>query len=79
VITGLPVVDAFAPLWALSLPGTGFLVRLDAQSSPMLDAVCDALEIRTTVFTALVSTFDEADPSRVAALLRSAIETAGAA
>jgi hypothetical protein len=75
---GLPIVEAFSPLWSLTLPGTGLLVRLDAQISPMLDAVSRALEIRSVLASDIVPGFDELDPVQVAQLLRGIIEQGAA-
>lgn len=73
---GLPVVEAFAPLWSLTLPGAGALLRLDKPLSPVLEAVCQAFEIKVIVASELLSSFDEAEPSQVAQLIRMLIEQA---
>lgn len=73
---GLPTVDAFAPLWALALPGAGAVVSLDLEVSPMLRAVVAALQLRTLVARELLPGFAEDDSSKVAQLLRLTIEEA---
>ena len=78
LLVGLPVVDAFAPLWSLTLPGIGALLRLDRNVSPMLEAVCQALEVRVVLAADLVADFDEGKPSHVAQLLRLFIESTSA-
>ena len=76
LLVGLPLVDAFSPLWALTLPGTAAVVRLDTAPSPVLATVCDDLECRLLSASDLVPDFDEIEPSHVATLLRLAIEQA---
>ena len=73
---GLPLVDAFAPLWALALPGAGAVVSLDAEVSPMLRAVAAALHVQTMFARELLPTFAEDDPTKVAHLIRLVIERA---
>lgn len=77
-VLGVPDVAAFSPLWALALPATLVLVHLDAPGSAMLEACSRALELRTLSAKDLVPDFDEADPARVAALLRAVVEQGGA-
>jgi hypothetical protein len=77
-VLGVPVVDAFAPTWSLALPGVLVLVRLDETMSPTLDAVCRAFELRVLSASDLVSGFDEADPAKVAELVRAVIEQSAA-
>jgi len=74
IVVGLPVVEAFSPLWALCLPGTGALISLDLAASPALVAICEALECRIIAAPDLLADFDEIEPARVAHLLRAAIE-----
>jgi hypothetical protein len=73
-LVGLPTVDAFGPIWSLTLPGAGALVRLDTNMSPLLDAITRALEIKILAANDAVEGFDESDPRLVAQLLRAVIE-----
>ena len=73
----LPVVDAFAPLWSLTLPGAGALVCLDARRSSLLAAVCAAFGVPVLDGPTLVESLQEGDPAQVASLLRGVIEQAG--
>jgi hypothetical protein len=73
---GLPMVDAFAPLWALALPGAGAIVALDAEASPMLRAVAAALHVPVLFAREVLPSFTEDDPVKVAHLLRTVIERA---
>jgi hypothetical protein len=75
-MVGLPVIEAFSPLWSLALPGVGALVRLEQAVSPVLDGICRAFETRVVVAAELVEGFDEAEPRHVAQLLRMLIEQA---
>jgi hypothetical protein len=77
-ILGLPVVDAFSPLWALCIPGSALVLSLDAPLSPVLASVCDALEYRPFVAPERMPGFDELEPAQVTQLLRMAIEQAAA-
>jgi hypothetical protein len=75
-VIGLPVVGTFAPLWALALPSTGAVVRLDSTDCPEFDAACAAAEVPVLHAAALLGEVEEADPAQVAALLRVTLETA---
>ncbi len=76
LLVGLPLVDAFSPLWALALPGTAAVLRLDDSLSPVLSTVCDDLECRLISASELVPGFDELVPSHIAQLIRLSIEQA---
>ncbi len=75
-VIGLPLVGKFAPLWALALPSTGAVVRLDSTDCPEFDAACAAAEIPVLHAAALLGEVEEGDPAQVAALLRVTLETA---
>jgi CheY-like chemotaxis protein len=75
-VIGLPVVGSFAPLWALALPSTGAVVRLDSIDCPEFDAACAAAEVPVLHAAALLGEVEEGDPAQVAALLRVTLETA---
>jgi hypothetical protein len=75
-VMGLPVVGKFAPLWALALPSTGAVVRLDSTDCPEFDAACAAAEIQVLHAAALLGEVEEGDPAQVAALLRVTLEQA---
>jgi CheY-like chemotaxis protein len=75
-VVGLPVVGKFAPLWALTLPSMGAVVRLDSTDCPEFDAACAAAEIPVLHAAALLGEVEEGDPAQVAALLRVTLETA---
>jgi CheY-like chemotaxis protein len=75
-VMGLPLDGKFAPVWALSLPSLGAVVRLDSTECPEFDAACSAGESLVLHAAALLGDVDEGDPVQVAALLRVALETA---
>jgi CheY-like chemotaxis protein len=75
-VVGLPVVGRFAPLWALTLPSLGAVVRLDSTDCPEFDAACAAAEVPVLHALALLGEVEEGDPAQVAALLRVTLETA---
>jgi len=75
-VLGLPVVGKYAPLWALALPSTGAVVRLDSTDCPEFDAACAAAEIQVLHAAALLGEVEEGDPAQVAALLRVTLEQA---
>lgn len=73
-ILGLPLVDAFSPIWNISIHGAGIVLCLDSPPSPVLEAICEGLEYYLLNARDLVPEFDELDPSQVARLLRLVIE-----
>ena len=75
-LVGLPADDTFAPLWSLTLPGSAAVVRIDGAGGDAFEACCEAAEAQLLEAEQLVSTLDVAVPSQVAALVRSALETA---
>ena len=78
VVVGLPIVDAFSPLWNLCIPGAGLVVCLEDPPSPALVSVCEALEFRVLSASALLPGFDELETGQAAQLLRLAIEHSSA-
>jgi CheY-like chemotaxis protein len=75
-VIALPLDGRFAPVWALTLPSLGAIVRLDSTECPELDAACAAGESLVLHAAALLGEVDEGDPAQVAALLRVTLETA---
>ena len=73
-LTGLPTEDAFAPVWALALPGTAAVVRLDDAGGPALASHCEAIEVMLIDAESIMGALDVADPGQVTALIRSALE-----
>lgn len=73
-LTGLPTEDAFAPVWALALPGTAAVVRLDDAGGAALASHCEAIEVMLIDAESVMGALDIAVPGQVAALIRSALE-----
>ncbi|HEY3233473.1 MAG TPA: DUF4388 domain-containing protein [Polyangiaceae bacterium] len=78
-VFGLPLDDAYAPLWALSVPGSAVVIRLDAAGSGALDELCTLTQVRLVDAAELLGQFDESDPAQVAALIRGALQAAAGA
>ncbi len=77
-IIGLPTDEAYAPTWALALPGSAAVVRVGDVQRAALEAHCDAVEVPILDAERLVEgLFDPTEPIQVAALLRAALEAAG--
>lgn len=74
-VLGLPLAPALAPLWAMALPGTAAVVRLDDGPAPELESACAAAEIPVLHASALLGWVEEGDPAQVAALLRVTLES----
>ena len=76
-ITGLPLVEAFTPLWTFVLPSCAAVARLDATPSEALDAGCRLASVPLIDGEAALSDGDtEAEPERLAALIRLALDRA---
>lgn len=78
-IIGLPVDEAYAPMWALALPGSAAVVRAGEVARAALEAHCEAVEVRIFDAERLVGFFDPTLPSQVATLLREVLEAAAGA
>lgn len=74
-IVGLPTIDAYAPVWSLTLPGSAITVRLDATEVPALVAACSVAGVPMIDAGALLGDVDEADPAQMAALIRMALDS----
>jgi hypothetical protein len=75
-IVGVPLVDAFAPLWGLVLPSLLAVARLDDEPFEMLEAGCRLASVPLVDGAAVLGHGGDADPERLAALLRTALERA---
>jgi hypothetical protein len=75
-VMGLPLVEAYAPLWGLVLPGSAALARIELQASEALDTACSVAAVPLLEAGALLQEGDEADPELVATLLRMLLEKA---
>jgi hypothetical protein len=75
-VVGLPLVEAYAPLWGLVLPGAAALGRIGAIASEALDTACSVAAVPILEAGDLLREGDESDPEQVAALLRMLLEKA---
>jgi hypothetical protein len=75
-VVGLPLVEAYAPLWALVLPGCAAVARLDATAADVLEIACGHAGVPLVDATELLREGDEGDPEQVAGLLRLLLERA---
>jgi hypothetical protein len=75
-VVALPLVEAYAPLWGLVLPGAAALARLESVAEGALDTACSVAAVPVLEAASLLRDGDEADPEQVAMLLRSLLEKA---
>jgi hypothetical protein len=75
-LVGVPLVDAFAPLWGLVLPGLLAVARLDDEPSEILEAFCRLASVPLIDGEPYVGQGGEAEPERMAALVRATLERA---
>jgi hypothetical protein len=75
-LVGLPLVDAFAPLWGLVLPSLLAVARLDDEPFETLDAGCRLASLPLVDGASLLGPGGEADPEKIAALVRVTLERA---
>lgn len=75
-VVGLPLVEAYAPLWGLVLPGSAALARLEATAAGAVDTACSVAAVPVLEAVELLREGDEADPEQVAMLLRLLLEKA---
>jgi hypothetical protein len=77
-VVGLPELDAYSPLWGLTLPGCVVAVRLDSPAASALDETCFVAGVPLIDARVLLESLDEADPAQVAALIRHALDSVAA-
>ncbi len=75
-VLGVPALEAFQPLWALSLPGCALVLGLGYTPPPAVVDLCNVSGIPLLDAMALLGDLDEADPGQVAALISGALEAA---
>jgi CheY-like chemotaxis protein len=78
-VVGLPLVEAYAPLWALVLPGCAAIARLEPAVPELLEAACSNAGVVVIDAAALLPEGEEGDPEPVAQLLRTLLERAAGA
>lgn len=75
-VVGLPLVRAYAPLWALVLPSCAAVARLEPAVADLLELACSNAGVPLIDGEALLRESDASDPEQVAALLRALLERA---
>lgn len=75
-VVGLPLVEAYAPLWALVLPSCAAVARLESGVPDILENACNNAGVTIMDASALLRDGDEGDPELVASLLRTLLERA---
>jgi CheY-like chemotaxis protein len=75
-VVGLPLVEAYAPLWALVLPSCAAVARLEPAVPDVLEIACSNAGVAVVDAAALLPEGEEGDPEQVASLLRSLLERA---
>jgi hypothetical protein len=75
-MVALPNLDAYSPLWSLTVPGSVACIRFENTDSPVLDEACAVAGVPLVDAGALIGDIDEADPAQMAALVRMALDTA---
>jgi hypothetical protein len=75
-VLGLPLVEAYAPLWALILPSCAAVARLDAVAADVLEIACGHAGVPILDASELLREGEEGDPEQVAGLLRLLLERA---
>jgi len=75
-VIGLPLVEAYSPLWALVLPSCAAVARLDAGIAEVLESACSNAGVVVVDASASMPEGYEGDPEQVASLLRMLLERA---
>jgi CheY-like chemotaxis protein len=77
-IVGLPTIDAYSPVWPLTLAGSAIAVRLESAEASALEAACSVAGVPVIDAGVLLGDIDEADPAQMAALIRMALDSVSA-
>ena len=75
-VVGLPLVEAYAPLWALVLPSCAAVARLESGVPDVLETACAHAGVAVVDAAGLLPEGEEGDPEQVASLLRLLLERA---
>jgi len=75
-VVGLPLVEAYSPLWAMVLPSCAAVARLDAGVPDVLESACSNAGVVVVDASWLLPEGQEGDPEQVASLLRTLLERA---
>ncbi len=75
-IIGIPLVEAYAPLWALVLPGCAALALLDDQPRETLENACQLASVPLVDASQTLGPSEDASPEAMAALVQRLLESA---
>jgi hypothetical protein len=75
-VLGIPLVEAYAPFWAVVLPGCSALALLDEGPRATLDHACQIAGVPVLDASSMIGPSEEADPEIVALLVQRALENA---
>jgi hypothetical protein len=75
-VVGLPLVEAYAPLWGLVLPSLSAVARVEHGASDLLEHCCGLTGVPLIDASSLLSEDGESDAQQVAGLVRMALEGA---
>ena len=78
-VIGLPAIDAYSPMWSLTLPGAVAAIRLPGVESATFEQACSVSEVPMVDADSLLGDIDEADPAQMAALISGALQAFAAA
>lgn len=75
-LVGIPLVEAYAPFWALVLPSCAAIVRVEPEQSEALEAGCRLASIPIVEGEEILGNGGDTDPRLFAGLLKVALERA---
>jgi hypothetical protein len=78
-LVGLPLVEAYAPLWSLVLPSLIAVARVDTGATELLESAASLTGVPVIDATTLLGDNGDSDAQLVAGLIRMALESAAGA
>ncbi len=75
-LVGLPLVQAYAPLWSLVLPSLVAVARVDLDGTELLESCASLTGVPVLDVSTMLGGTGDGDPHLVAALIRMALESA---
>jgi hypothetical protein len=75
-VIGLPLLEAYSPVWTLALPGSAVVVLLSGGESSLVSRACQLTNVPLFEAAELVGDLDETNPAQLADLIRNAIRVA---
>lgn len=75
-IVGLPLDEAYAPLWSLVLPSLTTVARIEDTAGELLESCAELAGVNVIDATTLLGDGGDSDPVQVAGLIRMALESA---